>query len=109
MIKIAPGSHAYRIIVLILMIGEFPFQSLELLGDARTLKAIATRLSKVDTVKFSWHDKPFEGRVICISGKSEMKTMRLSKSKRVQITGVIFIPYTKNAMNTTLVSIINET
>lgn len=79
MIKIAPGSHAYRIIVLILMIGEFPFQSLELIGDARTLKAIATRLSKVDTVKFSWHDKPFEGRVICISGKSEMKTMRLSK------------------------------
>lgn len=79
LIKITPGSHAYRIIMLILITGEFPFQSLALLGDVRTLKAIATRLSKTDTVMFSWSEKTFEGRVVCISGKGKMKTMRLSK------------------------------
>lgn len=79
MIQITPGSHAFRIILTLLLTGEFPFRSLRLLGDERTLKAIATRLCKSDTVQFWWIDEPYLGRVIYLSGKGKMKTMRLSK------------------------------
>ena len=76
MIQITPGSHAFRIILTLLLTGEFPFRSLRLLGDERTLKAIATRLCKSDTVQFWWIDAPYLGRVIYLSGKGKMKTMR---------------------------------
>lgn len=79
MIQITPSSHAFRIILILLLTGEFPFRSLRLLGDERTLKAIATRLCKNDTVQFWWTDQFYEGRVILLSGKGKMKTLRLSR------------------------------
>ena len=52
MISITPGSHAFRLISLLLLVGEFPFQGLGLIGDARTLKALAVKMSQPHEVQY---------------------------------------------------------
>ena len=40
MITLRPGSHAYRLLLLLAICGEYPHRSLHLLGSIRTLEEL---------------------------------------------------------------------
>ena len=80
MLLIKRGGHAWNILMLLLITGEFPFRSLSLLGNERMLKATAVRMSDVHDIRFYDSDKTYRCRLITISGKSTWKTMRLCRS-----------------------------
>lgn len=80
MIHIAPVSHAYNIILLLLITGEFPFRSLGLLGNERMLKATAVRMTQVHDIRVWDREKTYRCKLITISGKSTLKTIRLCRS-----------------------------
>lgn len=79
MIRLVPGSHAYRMIQLLLLAGEFPFRSLGILGDTRTMKAVVMRMTEVHDVREETGIHHYHGRLVSVSGKSTMKTVRLQK------------------------------
>ena len=43
MITLRPGSHAYRLLLLLAICGEYPHPFLPLLGSSRTLKELVRR------------------------------------------------------------------
>ena len=80
MLHIKPGSYAYKIIMLLLITGEFPFRSLGLLGNERILKETAVRMTQVHDLRVNDPEKKYRCKLITISGKSTLKTMRLCRS-----------------------------
>ena len=79
MIRLVPGSHAYRIVKLLLLTGEFPFRSLGILGDTRTVKAVVMRMTEVHDVREETGVHHYHGRLLGVSGKGALKTIRLQK------------------------------
>ena len=47
MITLRPGSHVYRLLLLLAIAGEYPMRSLHLLGSSRTLEDLVHRLEHV--------------------------------------------------------------
>ncbi len=79
MIILKPGSHAVRLITLLLYVGEFPYSSLDILGDRRTMMHIVNRLGKEHDVKLTNGECVFQGRLITVSGKDRFRTIRINK------------------------------
>ena len=79
MIRLVPGSHAYQIVKLLLLAGEFPFRSLGILGDMRTMKAVVMRMTEVHDVREEKGIHQYHGRLVSVSGKGNIKTVRLQK------------------------------
>ena len=52
MITLRPGSHAYRLLLLLAICGEYPHRSLHLLGSIRTLEELVRRLEVVQLPNF---------------------------------------------------------
>ena len=78
MIILKPGSHALRLVMLLLNTGEFPFNSLDLLGDRRTIMHAVNRMGKAHDVMDQDGQFLYHGRLISVSGKSTLKTIRLN-------------------------------
>ena len=78
MINIKDGSHAKRIIKLLLYTGEFPYQSLGILGEIHSVKRAVKRMSEVHEVKTDSEKIEFFGKIVNISGKGQLKTIRLN-------------------------------
>ena len=57
MLLISRGSHAYKIIMLLLITGEFPFRSLGLLGNERMMKETAVRMTQVHVIHIKDREK----------------------------------------------------
>lgn len=79
MIRLVPGSHAYRMIQLLLLAGEFPFRSLGILGDARTMKSVVMRMTEVHDVREEKGIHQYHGRLLSVSGNGWIKTIRIQK------------------------------
>ena len=47
MITLRPGSHVWRLLLLLAICGEYPYRSLHLLGSVRTLEELVRRLEVV--------------------------------------------------------------
>ena len=80
MLLISPGSHAYKIIMLLLITGEFPFRSLGLLGNERMIKATVVRMTQTHVIHIKDREKTYRCKLINMSGKSTLKTIRLNRS-----------------------------
>lgn len=80
MITLRPGSHAYRLLLLLSVSTEFPTCSLHLLGSVRTLEALVHRLEQ--TQQFRTEDGADLGccRMLSVSGKRDRRTIRLHKT-----------------------------
>lgn len=78
MIIIKDGSHAKRIIKLLLYTGEFPYYSLGMLGEVQSVKRAVRRMSQSQEVRCDSGDKVFSGKLVNISGKGHLKTVRLN-------------------------------
>lgn len=66
MIRFQEGSYALKILLRIAMAGEFPFKSLDMIGDNKVIAQRTIRKLK-------------EEKYITINGNADMKTIRLTK------------------------------
>ena len=79
MITIRPGSHAYELMILLANVGELPVASLDLLGSARTWKALINKLTKSQWLFFPDSGKKIQCILLNVTGKGKYKTVRLYK------------------------------
>lgn len=80
MIHFRPGSHAYDIVSVIGITGEFPYRSVRLLGNARTYKVLIRKLCEVQTFRDYNSGDEMTCRLLTVTGKSFGKTVRLYKA-----------------------------
>ena len=80
MIHFRPGSHAYDIVSVIGITGEFPYRSVRLFGNARTYKTLIGRLCEVQTFRDYNSGDEMTCRLLTVTGKSFGKTVRLYKA-----------------------------
>ncbi len=78
MITVRPGSHMYRLIRLLSISGEFPAQSLGVLGDVRTVKAMVHRMESPCQFRLS-DGSVLTTRLFQVSGRGSERTVRLNK------------------------------
>lgn len=88
MITLRPGSHAYRLLLLLSAAGEFPTRSLHLLGSVRTLEALVHRLEQPQ--RFRAEDGTALGccKMLTVSGKRDRRTIRLYKNALPLLTAL---------------------
>lgn len=80
MIHFRPGSHAYDIVSVIGITGEFPYRSVRLFGNVRTYKVLIGRLCEVQTFRDYNSGDEMTCRLLTVTGKSFGKTVRLYKA-----------------------------
>lgn len=80
MITLRPGSHVYRLMLVLSAVGEFPARSLRLLGNERSYGALVNRLGAAQ--QFRSEDGADLGcyKLLTVSGKGDKRTIRFSKS-----------------------------
>ena len=81
MITFRTGSLLHRFITLLSSVGEFPTQSLRLLGNEREMKELTAKLTGPQTVRNSQTGESISlTKAVSVSGKGKSKTVRLYKS-----------------------------
>lgn len=80
MITLRPGSHAYRILLLLSAAGEFPTRSLHLLGSVRTLDSLTHRLAQTQQFRTATGADLGSCKMLTISGRRDRRTIRLYKN-----------------------------
>ena len=80
MITIRPGSHAYRLILLLSVAGEFPTGSLGILGNVRVIKALVHKMESIQSFRSDRDGDVYTVKLLTISGKRGSRTIRLYKS-----------------------------
>ena len=79
MITVRPGSHVYQLLRLLSVSGEYPAQSLGVLGDVRTVKAMVHKMEAVQNIRLS-DDTKLTTRLFHVSGRGGNRTVRLNKN-----------------------------
>lgn len=79
MVHFRMGSQAWQLIMLLSFVGEFPYQSLSLLGSERVYRALVHKLTTPQTFRHSQTGMEFTCRLLTVSGKGSGKTIRLYK------------------------------
>lgn len=79
LLHINMGSPAVVLLNTIAIAGEFPFNSLYLLGEYQTTLRQVRAMKKPVELKMEGKEKRFYKKVIVVSGSKGMKTIRLSK------------------------------
>ena len=80
MITIRPGSHVRKLILLLATMGEMPMKAVHLLGSERSWKVLIYKLNDVQDFRLSDTDERFRCRLISISGRGRLKSIRLHKA-----------------------------
>lgn len=79
MIYVRPGSQVHRLITILSVVGDFPIQSLHLLGNERVYKALVNKL----TTKQEFHNPDTGEQITCrllnVCGKGKWKSVRFFK------------------------------
>ena len=79
MITIRPGSRVYRLLLLLSVGGEFPAESLHLLGEDNDLKKFIHRLEEIQDFRMEREGKVYTTKLLNISGKRGARIIRLYK------------------------------
>lgn len=79
MITVRPGSHVRKLILLLATMGEMPMKAVRLLGSERSWKVLIYKLNDVQEFRLSDTGEQFRCRLISISGKGRLKSIRLYK------------------------------
>lgn len=82
LLHINRGSPAVILLNCIAVAGEFPYNSLYLLGEYQTALRQVRAMKKPVELKMKGKEKKFYKKVIVVSGSKETKTIRLSKQGR---------------------------
>ena len=80
MVYIREGSHVHTLLVLLAFVGEYPARSLHLLGSERTWKNLIQKLCKTEEYCLKNTGERFRCKLITVSGKDRLRTVRLHVS-----------------------------
>ena len=80
MITLRPGSHVWRLLLLLAICGEYPYRSLHLLGSVRTLEELVRRLEVVQHFRTPAGADLGACKMLTTSGRGNRRTIRLYKS-----------------------------
>ncbi len=80
MIYIRDGTHVYILLMLLACVGEYPMQSVYLLGNNRVWKRRIKELQDIQDFCLPDGGKLVRFQMLTVSGKGKEKTMRLHKS-----------------------------
>ena len=78
MLYFSPGSHLFRLVTVLSLVGEYPTTSLYLLGDRQELGRLVQKLTQPQLIRNSATGEKLCVKVINLSGKSPCTTIRLS-------------------------------
>ena len=79
MLHFTPGSHAHRLITLLSVVGEYPMNSVCLLGGVQVYKTLIRKMCEKQVVHFDDTGEELETKLLNVSGKGQSKTIRLYK------------------------------
>ena len=79
MMYFSPGSHLFRLVTVLSLVGEYPTTSLQLLGDRQELGRLVQKLTQPQVIRNSATGEKLCVKVINLSGKSPCTTIRLSR------------------------------
>ncbi len=79
MLHFRPGSQVWQLITLLSFVGEFPYQSLFMLGSERVYKSLVSRLTVTQTFRHYQTGAEITCRLLTVSGKGGYKTIRFYK------------------------------
>lgn len=79
MIAIRPGSHLHRLLILLSVAGEFPTNSLGILGNERVMKALVHKLESVQVLRSDRDGSDYTTKLLQVSGKGDTRTIRFYK------------------------------
>lgn len=80
MIFIRDGTRVYRLLMLLACVGEYPMQSVCLLGNDRVWKRRIRELQRVQDFCLPQDGETVRFQMLTVSGKGKLKTIRLHKS-----------------------------
>ncbi len=79
MITIYPNTYADTLLRILATAGEFPAQSLSLIGNERTVKALVHKLESPQQLRFP-NGNEYHARLLSVSGWGEKRTVRFHKN-----------------------------
>lgn len=79
MIRLNPGSLVHQILTLLSVAGEFPAQSLAILGNERVVKRTVHRLESTQDIRSVTTGNTYSGKLLQVSGSRNKRTVRLYK------------------------------
>ena len=79
MIYMRQDTLAYELLTFLAYVGEFPYASMHLLGNKDVFRKLVSKLSQEQTYCIPNHPDRITGRLLNISGKSKLKTIRLNQ------------------------------
>ena len=71
MIFVRPGSQVHRLITILSVVGDFPIQSLHLLGNERVYKVLVNKLTTKQDFQNPDSGERFTCRLLNICGKGK--------------------------------------
>lgn len=80
MILLRPGSHAFQLISVMSVVGEFPTSALYLLGNERTMKTTVRYLTEHELVRNPITGENLTCRLFGVSGRGAGKTIRFYRA-----------------------------
>lgn len=80
MVTLRPTSHVWRLLTVLSAAGEYPAQSLHLLGSERSLEKLVHRLESVQEVRSAEGTALGSCKLLTVSGRGMKRTIRLCKS-----------------------------
>ena len=80
MVYIREGSHVHTLLLILAFVGEYPARSLHLLGSERTWKNLIQKLCKTEEYCLKNTGERFRCKLITVSGKERLRTVRLHVS-----------------------------
>ena len=80
MIYIRDGTRVYRLLMLLACVGEYPMQSVHLLGNNRVWKRRIKELQDIQDFRVPGINRPVRFQMLTVSGKGKEKTIRLHSS-----------------------------
>lgn len=79
MIYVRPGSQVHRLITILSVVGDFPIQSIHLLGNERVYKVLINKLTTKQEFQNPDTGEQFTGRLLNVCGKGKWKSVRFFK------------------------------
>ena len=73
-------NRLYKLIAILSITGEYPMCSMELFGNKREYKKIVSKLTSVQTIRNADTKEEMTCKVLNVSGKGRLKTIRLNKN-----------------------------
>lgn len=79
MIQFRTGSHTQKLLTLLCVVGEFPYRSLDLLGNGDVYKKLVRRLCEKQIIRNTETGKMVYVKLLSVLGSGQYRTVRINR------------------------------